>query len=402
MNKKFLIRLSAILIISVFITGCRGHIEPTPPPVVPTQPVVIEYSVNIPGENLTALSKVTDSEYKCSHPYGGDYNKNLFFTVSTFGTKSYSNIFKKDNVLSASMSQKTSGNNFNTHAAYCAATDMLAFSGQFEGSKHWDVYMVNSSRGNALTQVTSNPDTEECYPDFSRDGKMIVYQKGFISSPEIWIKKLNTNENVMIGTGKRPSFSPDGRKIVYVRSSADGTVKNLWMMNNDGSSQVQLTNANLGSVDRPRFSPDGRYIVFQSYKKEKGDNDLYVIDTDGNNLSQLTINKSYDGDPYWSSDGYIYFTSDRGGKDGHYQIWRFRYGSFAQGVRTKSSTSSSYDTGTLPPPQPSRFTYHTVKDGETITDIAKRYGVTVKDIVKWNNLVTMTITPGMELKVSAQ
>jgi LysM repeat protein len=43
-----------------------------------------------------------------------------------------------------------------------------------------------------------------------------------------------------------------------------------------------------------------------------------------------------------------------------------------------------------------------VQDGETITNIAKRYGITVRDVVKWNNLTTMTITTGMKLKVSAQ
>lgn len=31
-----------------------------------------------------------------------------------------------------------------------------------------------------------------------------------------------------------------------------------------------------------------------------------MIDVDGNNLTQLTINKSYDGQPYWTTDGYIY------------------------------------------------------------------------------------------------
>ena len=48
-----------------------------------------------------------------------------------------------------------------------------------------------------------------------------------------------------------------------------------------------------------------------------------------------------------------------------------------------------------------RGTYHTVAEGETITDIARRYGITVRDVVKWNELKTMTITPGMKLKVSA-
>ena len=80
-----------------------------------------------------------------------------------------------------------------------------------------------------------------------------------------------------------------------------------------------------GYALNPRWSPDGTRLVFQSSKKDKKDFDLYVIDVDGNNLTQLTINKSYDGQPYWTTDGYIYFVSDRGNDAGNYQIWRFKY-----------------------------------------------------------------------------
>ena len=387
----------------LFICSCGSKPKPDPQPVPQPQPqpvVVEQFVVNVPGENLTALSKITDSEYKCSTPYGGDNNRNLFFSVRTNGTPSYSNIFKKENTLGAGMSQKTSGNNNNTTPTYCAATNMMAFAGEFEGSKHRDIYMLNASQVNALTQVTSTPDAEECYPDFSQDGQKIVYQKYTnilkLEYSEIWIKNLTTNENIMLGLGRMPSFSPDGRTIVYAKNQTEISPTTLWIMNVDGSNPMQLTNSNQGDVYRPRFSPDGKKIVFQCYKKDKGDSDLYVIDKDGNNLSQLTINKSFDGEPYWAKDWNIYFTSDRGGRAGHRQIWKFRYGQVTQPNPPKPIPDD-------PNPNPIyRGAYHTVLDGETITDIAKRYGVTVKNIVEWNNLMTMTITPGMRLKVSAQ
>ena len=84
--------------------------------------------------------------------------------------------------------------------------------------------------------------------------------------------------------------------------------------------------AKKGFALNPRWSPDGSRLIFQSSKKDKKDADLFVIDSDGNNLTQLTINKSYDGQPYWTQDGYIYFVSDRGNDPGNYQIWRFKYG----------------------------------------------------------------------------
>ncbi len=53
--------------------------------------------------------------------------------------------------------------------------------------------------------------------------------------------------------------------------------------------------------------------------------DLYVISVDGGNLTRLTVNNSSDTQPYWSTDGYIYFVSDRGEKAKDYNIWRFKY-----------------------------------------------------------------------------
>jgi TolB protein len=95
-------------------------------------------------------------------------------------------------------------------------------------------------------------------------------------------------------------------------------------MNIDGTDQTQLTDAKKGYAFHPHWSPDGKRIVFQSTKKDKKDADLYIINTDGDNLVQLTQNRSYDGSPYWTSDNYIYFVSDRGNFDGNYQIWRFK------------------------------------------------------------------------------
>ena len=59
-------------------------------------------------------------------------------------------------------------------------------------------------------------------------------------------------------------------------------------------------------------------------KKDKKDFDIYIIDVDGNNLTQVTINKSYDGMPYWTKDNYLYFVSDRGNVEENLQIWRFK------------------------------------------------------------------------------
>ena len=295
------------------------------------------------------------------------------------------------------MSQKTGGKNHNVAPTYCAATNQLAFAGRQQGSDKRDIYLINLSQGNALVQLTNTRNAEENYPCLSRDGQMLVYEKREGGrrehETEIWLKKLRTGEDIMLGSGCMPSFSPDGHTIVFVRHSDDALSTCIWTMNTDASNQMKLTDTSLGTVWHPRFSPDGQKIVFDCYKSHQNNVDLYVIDRNGSAPEQLTINESYDGQPYWADDGNIYFTSDRGGRDKHYQIWRFRYGR-----STAPIIHNEEDGGD----RPIGATIHTVQNGETITDIARRYGVTVKDIVRWNSLTTMTITPGMKLKVSAQ
>ena len=361
-------------------------------------------AIYAPGENMSALTKITDGEDICEYPFGGDNGKDLFFSVCDKRGITR-NIYKKDNPISASINQKTAGRNDNQHPSFCAATGQLVFAGRQEGANSADIYLINDRQGNALTQVTNSTDATEYFPCISRDGKMVVYQKFSVYSNnlkdcEIWLRKLSTSEDVMLGHGRMPSFSPDGRYIVYTMYTADGGNTCIWMMGVDGSNKVQLTDAKLGHVNSPRFSPDGQQIVFSCIKKAKKDADLYVIDRNGNNLTQLTMNKSYDGEPYWANDGNIYFTSDRGGLRFRYQIWRFKYGQqVAPTIDPKPAPESKSENAPKPAPKPEAI-YHTVQQGENISQIAQRYGVTPKDIVKWNNLHTMTLLPGTRIKVS--
>ena len=354
------------------------------------------------GEILSSLSKVTDGENKCSYPFGGDNGKNLFFSVRDKGSD-YCNIFAKADPFSASMTQKTAGKNYHIAPSYSPSIQRVAFSGYQEGAFNRDIYMIDAVQSNALIQATNTPGEDENYPCLSHDGKFLVYEKisyGNTRDCQIWIKNLKTNEERVLGPGRIPSFSPDGKTIAFVKYTDDGKNTCLWTMNLDGSNQMQLTYAKSDMVWAPRFSPDGQQIVFQCSPKRSNKNfDLYVIDRNGNNLTQLTINKSFDGEPYWANDGHIYFTSDRGGRSGRYQIWRFRYG--------RSSSNASYQVRPNAEETPnqsfnSRFNsaYHEVAQGETISQIAQKYGVTVRDIVKWNDLKTMTLTHGMKLKVS--
>lgn len=59
---------------------------------------------------------------------------------------------------------------------------------------------------------------------------------------------------------------------------------------------------------------------------------------------------------------------------------------------TESSTEAKNEA-------PNNDLYHTVKSGESLLAISKKYSVTVSEIQKWNNLKTTNIKPGQKLKI---
>ena len=109
-----------------------------------------------------------------------------------------------------------------------------------------------------------------------------------------------------------PSWSPDGKMIVYDRT-VQATKGDIWIMNADGSGQRELFSS-VENESYPSFSPDGSKIVFSSSRD--GDSEIYVIDVTGEGLRKLTGNTYADWAPHWSADGsQIVFASDRNGND---------------------------------------------------------------------------------------
>ena len=362
-----------------------------------------KYPMYSPEElNLQSLTRITDNEdNKFDAPFGGDYGKELFFAVRD--KKGNSNIYRKENPISNAMSPKNNGKNSNVSPTYSVTTNKVAIAERQEGAFLNDLFMIDAAHGVAIRRVTNTPSEEESHPCLSTDGQTIVYQRRFVGGTrkdaQIWRQNLQTESPTLLCQGMMPSFSHDGSAIVFVRFTPDGDNTCLVIMNIDGQNQTELTDAKLGEVSNPRFSPDDKQIVFQCKKKDKRDNDLYVINRDGTGLTQLTFNKSFDAEPYWSNDGHIYFSSDRGGRKYNFQIWRFQYGSYTSNQLTSPVSSNKTAVAT---PVYANTVYHTVSQGETITNIAQKYNVTVREIVQWNGLTTMTLQPGTQLRVSAQ
>lgn len=81
--------------------------------------------------------------------------------------------------------------------------------------------------------------------------------------------KTDGTDLVDLGPGHRPSWSPDGEWLVYMRTQDDGhtfTSSDLYAARADGSSTVQLTNTRERLEMNPDWSPDGSRIAYDDFR----------------------------------------------------------------------------------------------------------------------------------------
>ena len=105
-----------------------------------------------------------------------------------------------------------------------------------------------------------------------------------------------------LSSGAAPSWSPDGRRIAFVRYGGYGsTSSEILVVNADGSGERELTRNAAASTFAPVWSPEGRRIAFVG--ERDGNREVYVMNADGSGQRRLTRNPGRDIAPVWSPDG---------------------------------------------------------------------------------------------------
>ena len=99
--------------------------------------------------------------------------------------------------------------------------------------------------------------------------------------------------------------SPDGKTVVFLVTTPDlpraKRNSHIWAMDLDGKNPRQLTKGDQSELS-PSFSPDGRQILFVS--SQDGTANLYLMNASGSGAWHKVTNLSTGvSDPLWSPDG---------------------------------------------------------------------------------------------------
>jgi len=181
-----------------------------------------------------------------------------------------------------------------------------------------------------LPQLTAGPSSLAWSPD-SRE---LVYSM----AGSLWRQRVDATEAVQLTDGPgydyQPDWSPDGRYIVYARDRGQAT--ELWLLELQSGRSFQLTHGGAVNVE-PRWSPDGQRLAYVSSAFHRHFH-VFVAALHDGQLSEPQLlsgeNKSalpryyysaYDHEinPTWTRDGRsIVFVSNRDRIHGTGGIWR--------------------------------------------------------------------------------
>jgi serine/threonine protein kinase/Tol biopolymer transport system component len=153
-----------------------------------------------------------------------------------------------------------------------------------------------------FTRVTGTGDIRDA--DISPDGKYVAYKRNRDGKDSLWLKQLATDSDLQITTPGDDkyaglAFSPDGTYLYFVRENPDKGTGDLEQLPFLGGTPRKVMT---GISGPPAFSPDGRRMAFM--REHLGDTTLVTTALDGSGERVLASYRGPRNDRVaWSPDG---------------------------------------------------------------------------------------------------
>jgi len=226
--------------------------------------------------------------------------------------------------------QLTSDPSSDVQPVFSPDDQRIAFASDRSGN--WDIWVINVD-GTQPVQI-SNGISHDVHPSWSPDGRQLVYcsQPAGGGQWELWVvDAVAGGKRTFIGYGLFPEWSPTSATILYQRARERGTrwfgIWTLTLVDGEPRHPTEIAFGADYAMILPTWSPDGARIAYTAVasavptpvgRQSIGLADIWVVDAQGRSRMRLTDGFDANFGPVISSDGRVYFTSDR---EGHENIW---------------------------------------------------------------------------------
>jgi Tol biopolymer transport system component len=152
-------------------------------------------------------------------------------------------------------------------------------------------------------------DTGDDSPSYSADGRLIVFASDEEATlrHSIYVMRSDGSERSEVTVdglgGTDPAFFPSGRAIAFVHP-VDGN-RQIFTIRLDGSGLRQLTHGPHDNYE-PAVSPNGRRIAFASERDRDGRHDrsdIFTMRADGSHVRAAIDGPRKESEPDWAPDG---------------------------------------------------------------------------------------------------